>query len=195
MTCVACNAQLSPEQAFCDACGAPQPAPMQSRAPIRQVTALTPGGVCISCGRDPGIGQACLSCRHVTGFPVGVNLTTPGRRLGAHILEIVLFGLTLGVGWLIWVVFVTAKQGQSPAKQLLNIRVIKVQSHAVAGWTDMFLREVIYKTVIAVFTFTFAYFWLLFDKNNQQLWDKMGATLVVDDPQNTLRRTVAKQAM
>ena len=74
------------------------------------------------------------------------------------------------------------------------MRVLKTQSHERAGWGAMFVREVIYKIVIgllvALFTFGIGYFvvygWLLWDKNGQQLWDKMGATIVVDDPENQL---------
>lgn len=201
-TCVSCNAELDDRQTFCDGCGAPQEGGPQRTgrqavvAPVQQSPVYTGSaspGACISCGRDPGVGQACQSCRHVTGMPAGISLSTPGRRFGGYVLEGVLMVVTLGIGWLVWVIFFTAKHGQTPAKQLLGMRVVKTQSHKVAGWGDMFVRDVVYKNVIsaAVVFFTFglfaiSYFWLLWDRNNQQLWDKMGATIVVDDPENAL---------
>ena len=53
----------------------------------------------------------------------------------------------------------------------------------------MFLREFIAKAVIYVLaelTLGIVYFWLLWDKNNQELWDKMVGTIVVNDPQGVL---------
>lgn len=152
-----------------------------------------PRNICIQCGRDTGVTQACQSCRHISGMAPAIHLSSPGRRLGGYILEVILIVLTLGIGWLAWTVFVTASQGQTPAKKLLHMRVVKIQSHKVAGWGEMFLREVIYKfatgVLITLFTFglgVILYAWLLWDRNGQQLWDKMGATIVVDDPNDQL---------
>ena len=48
----------------------------------------------------------------------------------------------------------------------------------------MFVREHLVKLLIGVFLgwLVIPYFWLLWDKNRQQLWDKMLDTVVVDDP-------------
>ncbi len=138
---------------------------------------------CPSCGRDWGDGIACQFCDQVEGVPVGVHLSSSARRLGAHLLDIVLFIFTLGIGWLVWQLIV-AKDGQSPGKQLLGMRVVKLRTSTKATWGTMFLREVIVKPLIIVFLgwfFGIVYFWLLWYKNRQELWDKMISTIVVDD--------------
>jgi uncharacterized RDD family membrane protein YckC len=140
---------------------------------------------CPACGRDWGEGIACQFCDQVEGVPIGVNLSSSARRLGAHMLDIVIVIFTLGIGWLIWQLIV-AKDGQSPGKQLLGMRVVKLRTTTKATWGTMFLREVIVKPLIIIFLgwfFGIVYFWLLWDKNRQELWDKMISTIVVDDQQ------------
>jgi uncharacterized RDD family membrane protein YckC len=143
---------------------------------------------CPACGRDWGEGIACQFCDQVEGVPVGVHLSSSARRLGAYVLDVVLAIFTLGIGWLIWAAIV-AKDGQSPGKQLLGMRVVKLRSTTKATWGTMFLRDVILKPLIGFFLgwfFGIVYFWLLWDKNRQELWDKMISTIVVDDPQKQL---------
>jgi uncharacterized RDD family membrane protein YckC len=138
---------------------------------------------CFNCGREWGVGRACQFCRSVMGLPVGVTVTSAGKRFGGYLLELLLIGFTFVLGWLIWSLIVFGK-GQTPAKQLLGMRVIDVNSGRAVGWGTMFLREVICKTVIGLIPF--AYLWLLWDKDQQELWDKMLNTVVVNDPNKTL---------
>ena len=56
-------------------------------------------------------------------LPSNVTSASPGIRLGSYLLEIVLFIFTLGIGWLIWAATIGGT-GQTPAKRLLNLRVI-----------------------------------------------------------------------
>jgi uncharacterized RDD family membrane protein YckC len=54
----------------------------------------------------------------------------------------------------------------------------------------MAFREIIAKTIIgflAAITFLIPYFWLLWDRNRQELWDKMATTLVVSDREDRLQ--------
>ncbi|MDX6591870.1 MAG: hypothetical protein QOJ13_1066 [Gaiellales bacterium] len=91
--------------------------------------------------------------------------------------------VTLGVGWLVWALIVWGR-GQSPAKQLLGMRVVKLRTATRATWGTMALRELILKPLIGVglgWFFGIVYFWLLWDKNRQELWDKMVSTIVVND--------------
>lgn len=123
-------------------------------------------------------------------LPPGVTLSTAGKRFGAFLLEAVLVVVTLVVGWLIWALIVFGR-GQTPAKQLLDMRVMHHPEQRAASWGRMFLREIVAKQIIgfvaAVTLVGFIlYLWLLWDKNNQQLWDKIVDTVVVDDPTGTL---------
>ena len=50
--------------------------------------------------------------------PQGIKAAGMGRRVGAYILDFVLFFVTLIIGYLIWWLF-TLSRGQTPGKQLL----------------------------------------------------------------------------
>ena len=62
------------------------------------------------------------------------------HRLGALVLDVVLMGLTLGIGWLIWSLVIWGN-GQTPAKQILKIRVYNAETGRVVTWGHMALRE------------------------------------------------------
>jgi uncharacterized RDD family membrane protein YckC len=143
---------------------------------------------CPSCQREWGAGVACQFCDQVEGLPIGVHLSSAGRRFGGHLLEVFLMIFTLGLGWLVWSAIVFGR-GQTPAKQLLGMRAVTLRTGQRAGWGRMFLREVVAKWIIgvlAVFTLGIVYFWLVWDKNKQELWDKIVGTVVVNDPNKQL---------
>jgi uncharacterized RDD family membrane protein YckC len=148
--------------------------------------AATPApGTCGACGRDRGPGVACQFCRHVQGAPDGIRLASPGKRLGGQLLDGVFAIFTLGIGWLIWSLIIFGR-GQTPAKQVLGMRVLKLDTGARASWGTMFLRTFIIKPLLSSLTFAIGDLWLLWDKNNQELWDKVLSTIVVDDPRKEL---------
>jgi uncharacterized RDD family membrane protein YckC len=119
---------------------------------------------------------------------VALQLSTPGKRFGAMLLEIVLAIVTLGIGWLIWWVIVWGK-ATTPAKQLMKMRVVKVDENRPATWGEMAMRELLGKSVLANVTFGITYIiggimLLGDDANRQALWDKIAGTTVVEDPNN-----------
>jgi uncharacterized RDD family membrane protein YckC len=144
---------------------------------------------CNTCGQATGSGFACAFCGQLTFAPPGVTLASAGRRLGGLLLDSVLGVVTLGIGWLIWSVIVWS-DGLTPAKQLLGMRVVKPETGMKATWGTMFLREVIGRwlgSIVSFFTLGIIYFMILWDKNNQELWDKVAGTVVVYDPNGVLR--------
>jgi uncharacterized RDD family membrane protein YckC len=123
-------------------------------------------------------------------LPDSVVLSSRWLRFGAYLLEVVLMVVTLFIGWIIWSLIVW-RNGQTPAKQLLGMRVIKRDELELAGWGRMCLRELPCKFAInlvgAITTIGYVLdLWLLWDSERQQLWDKMAGTLVVNDPQKAL---------
>ena len=62
------------------------------------------------------------------------------HRLGALVLDALLMGLTFGIGWLIWSLVIWGN-GQTPAKQILKIRVYNAETGQVVSWGHMALRE------------------------------------------------------
>ena len=147
-------------------------------------TPAPPVGGCVSCGREPGPGVSCQFCGQLAATPAGVRISSAGRRLGAHLLDGVLMVFTLFIGWIVWSLIVYGK-GQTPGKQLLGMRAVKLSTGRRAGWGTMFVREWIAKSVIfvlSIFTFGIVNFWLCWDSKTQELWDKMVGTVVVNDP-------------
>lgn len=106
------------------------------------------------------------------------------RRLGGYLLETVLGVLTLGIGWLIWFVIV-APRGQTPAKQLLGMYILRSDGTRAGGWY-VWLRELIVKGLLfgllAAVTFYLVWIigalWCLWDRDRQCLWDKVASTIV-----------------
>jgi hypothetical protein len=108
--------------------------------------------------------------------------------LGGYLLEGVLSVVTLGIGWLIWS-FVVFGRGQTPAKQILNMRTVTLRTGRSSSWGRMFVREFIAKPLMGLLSFItlgIANFWLVWDSRNQELWDKVVGTVVVNDPQKLL---------
>ena len=123
--------------------------------------------------------------------PVGLGgrpafqLTSKGKRFGAYLLEALLVLVTCFVGWLIWSIIIWGK-GQTPAKSILKMRVVKADEYRPLGRGDMALRELVGKIllgVIPLYGIVSAIF-VLVDDRNQGLWDKLAKSVVVDDPNN-----------
>lgn len=161
----------------------------QPVVPVERPAAnYAPARLCPSCGRDWGGGMACQFCAQVSGLPTGVRLSSAGKRFGAYVLEAILMVVTLLVGWAIWSLIVW-KDGQTPAKKLLGMRVMKLQTGTRATWGTMFFRELIGKFIggfVGAITFGITTFMLLWDNNRQEIWDKVAGTIVVDDAHKQL---------
>jgi len=118
-------------------------------------------------------------------LPPGTSLVDPWGRLGAWLLEVVLVIVTLGIGWLIWAAM-TAGTGQTPAKKLLNQRVIDASSIRPVGMGKMFWMRWLLAGFVAGIAVPFTLGILLlmpfWDSRNQNLWDKISSTYVVSDP-------------
>jgi uncharacterized RDD family membrane protein YckC len=114
-----------------------------------------------------------------------VTVANPWARLGSYLLESLLIFVTLGIGWLIWAATI-AGTGQTPAKRLLNHRVIGADTLRPVGLGKMFWVRGILAGLVAGVAIPFTVGVLLFmpfwDKRRQNLWDKVSSTYVVNDP-------------
>ena len=125
------------------------------------------------------------------------ELASQGRRLAGAVLDVFLFVLTLGIGWVIWYLIV-ARGGQSPAKQLLRTRVIRDDGQSAdLGWMlirDLVVRAIAFGAINGVLvavlgeqvggaivglTFVVAALWCVWDSDRQCVWDKIVRTRVV----------------
>lgn len=119
-------------------------------------------------------------------------LASKGRRFGAYLLEIPLVFVTLGIGYLVWMLIVWAR-GQTPAKQVLRMRVVRLEERRAAHWGWMAMRNFVLGVLIGfplelIFS-GLSILWLLANaiallvsSRNQALWDMMLKTVVVHDP-------------
>ena len=139
---------------------------------------------CPVCGGAWASGLACASCRQVDGLPSGIRLTSRPRRAAEPFVEALLAIVLLYVGWLVWSL-VVYRRGQSPAKQLLRMRVVVLETRRRAGSARMLARELPAKALVgvaALVSFGVVLLWPLWDERRQALWDKLVETIVVDDP-------------
>ena len=116
--------------------------------------------------------------------PGAVVPVSVGTRVGATLLDLLLMIVTLGIGWLIWAV-VLLKDSTSPAKKMMGLVIVDVNTGAPATMTQMVLREIVGKWVLGSVTgvVTLASFVMLFvTPNRQAVWDYIGTTTVVRRP-------------
>ena len=127
-----------------------------------------------------------------------LELPSSKRRLAAFVVEHLLIFVTLIVGWVIWSLAVY-RQGQTPAKQIFRMRVVRIGDLSAAGGYRMFFREIILKHGLCLAFFIAAPFfylapiligvaflwmatgWVVLegDRRGQTPWDKMLGTVVM----------------
>ena len=196
MQCPGCGHDNPPGAGFCGSCGIALAAEGQCAVcrrdnPSDAEFCSTCGAAlrCSDCSRSSvGDGRFCRWCGQFLVAPKGVKAAGIGRRVAAYILDIVLFFVTLVIGYIIWWLF-TLSRGQTPGKQLLKIRVMRVDGTASDwGWT--FIREfvvkfIVFEAVADVLTLGIGSvldnLWAFWDKDRQTLHDKVMKTVVVDD--------------
>jgi hypothetical protein len=110
-------------------------------------------------------------------------LATPGKRFVGYLLYIVLFIVTLVIGYIIWDI-VLWKKGRTPVYQLMKMQVVKKDTGQPADRGTMFLRgfvggilQSILNSFIIGYILLFMPFW---DKDKQLIWDKISNTVVLD---------------
>lgn len=115
--------------------------------------------------------------------PQGTQVASIGRRVGAFFLQILLAIVTLGIGYAIWGL-IEWGNGRTPVQRVLGLRCYKPAEGRVCGWTDMFLRELIW--------FLCGVFWyvpqlvnlviFLTNDRRQGLHDMAAGSVVLYDP-------------
>ncbi len=123
---------------------------------------------------------------------VTYELADVGTRLIAIIIDNIILGVIAGVlynlfggtgyglsffaglayNWYFW----TRKDGQTPGKSLMKIKVIKTDGSPISD-TDAILRYVGY--YISGFFLLLGYLWAIWDENKQGWHDKIANTYVV----------------
>ena len=116
-----------------------------------------------------------------SSFNAGVVPCGNGVRLGALLLDSLLFVVTCGIGWLIWSI-VLWQQSTSPAKKMLNLKIVDINTGAPASMVQMLLREGLGKIVLSAITGIVGIvsaILILVVPSRQGVWDFIAKTTVV----------------
>jgi len=103
-----------------------------------------------------------------------------GARVGAAALELLLFVICLGIGWLLWWITLW-DHGTTPAKAVLKLRVASVADGGQPSSSRMAAHEVLAKLLLPLALVTAAV--ALVDDHHRSLWDHVTGTVVVRDRQ------------
>ena len=118
---------------------------------------------------------------NASSFSAGVVPCGNGVRLGALLLDSLLFVVTCGIGWLIWSI-VLWQQSTSPAKKMLNLKIVDINTGAPASMVQMLLREGLGKIVLSAITGIvgiISAILILVVPSRQGVWDYISKTTVV----------------
>jgi hypothetical protein len=117
--------------------------------------------------------------------PGAFEMVSRAGRLGAALLDNLLFVVTLGIGWLIWS-FAVYGRGQTPARQLLGHVAVDATTGQPLGWGRTALRELVLKGIVGYLATTFTcyvYFLvdslMIFNDRRQTLHDMMASSVIV----------------
>ena len=112
---------------------------------------------------------------------LAVIISSPGSQIPGQVLRFVLVAVPIAYHWYFW----TRRDGQTPGKFALGIRVIKTDGSSICD-VDAVIRAIGYH--VSGMLFGLGFIWALFEKNNQSWHDKMARTYVVRS--NKQRKTV-----
>lgn len=153
------------------------PPPAPPPAPGYGFGQAPPGPVPEGLAYDPASGLA---------LPPGLQLATPARRIGAYFLAVVLMIATLFIGYIIWGLIIWGR-GQTPTYQVLGMRCWKPETHRVAGWGTMALREIVGRLVESLLiTAVISLIFMLVRPDRKCLHDMIASTVVLRDPEKIL---------
>lgn len=99
-------------------------------------------------------------------------LLSSERPVPLQLLNFILLAVPVAYHWYFW----TRRDGQTPGKFALGIRVIKSDGGQL-GDVDAVIRAIGYH--VSAMVFGLGYIWTLFDKKNQTWHDKMARTYVI----------------
>jgi len=112
-------------------------------------------------------------------LPSGVRLASRAQVAAAFILGVLLFGGTLGIGYIAWSLFEWG-QGRTPAQRILGLRCWLPEACQVAERDDMAVRQVL------GFFFCGGFIWGVFvwlaSSNLRSAGDLLAGTVVLHQP-------------
>ena len=116
-------------------------------------------------------------------LPQGVQPRSIGRVAAAYTLDVLLFIVTLGIGYLAWAV-VTWGSGQTPAQKLLGLRCWRPEASRPASRGQMAIRQS--TGLLLNGELLMGPLILLVSKDRTSVGDFFVGTVVLHDPDNIL---------
>jgi uncharacterized RDD family membrane protein YckC len=116
-------------------------------------------------------------------LPPGVRPRSVGRVVAAYTLAVLLFIVTLGIGYLAWSL-VTWGGGQTPAQKLLGLRCWRLEASHPASRGEMAIRQT--TGLILNGELLMGPFILLVSKDRASVGDFFVDTVVLYDPHDAL---------
>ena len=110
-----------------------------------------------------------------------IIISAQDQQVPRALAQFILLALPVAYHWYFW----TRRDGQTPGKFALGIRVVKADGSHISD-VDAVIRAIGYN--VSAMLFGLGFVWALFDKNNQTWHDKMARTYVVRNSQQ--RKTV-----
>jgi uncharacterized RDD family membrane protein YckC len=120
-------------------------------------------------------------------LPAGTQLSSIGKRVGAWFLGIGLFIITLAIGYIVWALIVWAR-GQTPEKQILHMRVYRIENRRAASWGWMFVRQILGGIVEGIIPagLVVSFVVMCVSSERRAIHDYIAGTVVLDDPGDLL---------
>lgn len=116
-------------------------------------------------------------------LPQGVRLASRGQVAAAWFLGLLLFSVTLGIGYIIWSLFAW-RHGRSPAQRILSLRCWLPEARRVAGRKQTALRQITGLCLNGQLLSGF-FIWLT-GKQLRSAGDFFAGTVIVHDPDGVL---------
>ena len=116
-------------------------------------------------------------------LPQGVRLASRARVAASLLLGLLLFILTLGIGYIAWSLF-TWGQGRTPAQRILKLRCWLPEPCQVAGRDEMAVHQILGFFLCGGLIWGF-FVWLL-SNNMRSAGDLLAGTVVLHDPDGIL---------
>jgi len=116
-------------------------------------------------------------------LPASTRLASRARVAAALLLALLLFGVTLGIGYVAWSLL-TWSQGRTPAQRILSLRCWLPEPRRVAGRDDMAVRQVVGFFLCGGLLWGF-FVWLA-SSNRRSAGDLLAGTVVLHDPDRVL---------
>jgi RDD family len=125
-------------------------------------------------------------------LPPGARLASRAQVAAAFALALLLFAVTLGIGYIAWGA-VTWGQGQTPAQRILSLRCWLTQDGRVAGRDEMGTRQVL--GLFLCGGLIWGVFVWLFSKNRRSAGDLLAGTVVLHDPDGVLSTSINSKSL